>query len=48
MSAVAERGGRSRRFFKVTAAGLREVKAAYRQTTLLAAGLAMLKDGRDA
>jgi DNA-binding PadR family transcriptional regulator len=45
--ATAERGGRARRYFKVTPAGLREVKAAYRQTSLLGAGLAILEDRRD-
>ena len=45
--ATAERGGRARRYFKITPAGLREVKAAYRQTSRLAAGLAILEDGRD-
>ena len=45
--ATAERGGRARRYLKVTAAGLREVKAAYRQTARLAAGLTILEDRRD-
>ena len=43
-----ERGGRARRYFTVTAAGLREVKAAWRQTAALAAGLAALEDRGDA
>jgi DNA-binding PadR family transcriptional regulator len=46
-SPTAERGGRARRYFKVTAAGQREIRAAWRQTAALAAGLAALKDGRD-
>ena len=45
--ATAERGGRARRLFKITAAGLREVKAAWRQTRQLAAGLTILEDTRD-
>jgi DNA-binding PadR family transcriptional regulator len=45
--ATAERGGRARRYFKITAAGLREVKAAWRQTRQLAAGLTVLEDTRD-
>ena len=45
--ATAERGGRARRYFKVTAAGLREVKAAWRQTAALAKGLTVLGDRND-
>ena len=45
--ATAERGGRARRYFKITAAGLRDVKAAWRQTRQLAAGLTILEDTRD-
>ncbi len=41
-----ERGGRARRIFTVTAAGLREVRDAWRQTSALAAGVAALKPGR--
>jgi len=44
--ATAERGGRARRYFKVTAAGQREIRAAWRQTAALAAGLAVLEEGR--
>ena len=43
-----ERGGRARRYFKVTAAGLREIKAAWRQTAALASGLSALEDRGDA
>jgi DNA-binding PadR family transcriptional regulator len=43
-----ERGGRARRYFKVTAAGVREIKAAWRQTAALASGLAILEDRGDA
>jgi len=46
--ATPERGGRARRYFKVTPAGLREVKAAWRQTSALAAGLKVLNESRDA
>jgi DNA-binding PadR family transcriptional regulator len=46
--ATAQRGGRARRYFKITAAGLREVKAAWRQTSTLAAGLEVLEDKGDA
>lgn len=45
--ATAERGGRARRYFKITAAGLREVKASWRQTSALAKGLAILQDRSD-
>jgi DNA-binding PadR family transcriptional regulator len=41
-----ERGGRARRHFTVTAAGLREVREAWRQTVALAAGVAALKTER--
>ncbi len=41
-----ERGGRARRNFTVSAAGLREVRAAWRLTSALAAGVAALKPGR--
>jgi DNA-binding PadR family transcriptional regulator len=41
-----ERGGRARRHFKVTPAGLREVRQAWRHTSALAAGVAALKTGR--
>jgi PadR family transcriptional regulator, regulatory protein PadR len=41
-----ERGGRARRQFTVTAAGLRDVRAAWRQTSALAAGVAALRPGR--
>lgn len=41
-----ERGGRARRHFTVTAAGLRDVRAAWRQTSALAAGVAALRPGR--
>ena len=44
---MAERGGRARRYFKMTAAGLREIKASWRQTSALAKGLAVLQDGTD-
>ena len=44
--ATAERGGRARRYFKVTAAGVREVRAAWQQTSALASGLAVLEDRR--
>lgn len=40
-----ERGGRARRVFHVTAAGLREVKLAWNQTSTMASGLAVLGDG---
>jgi DNA-binding PadR family transcriptional regulator len=46
--ATATRGGRARRYFKISAAGLREVKAAWRQTSTLARGLAILEDRGDA
>ena len=45
--ATAERGGRARRYFKITAAGLREIKAAWRQTSALGKGLAVLQDRGD-
>lgn len=38
-----ERGGRTRRVFTVTAAGIREVKHAWHQTATMAAGLEVLK-----
>jgi DNA-binding PadR family transcriptional regulator len=44
---TAERGGRSKRLFKLTSAGLREVRAAWRQTSALGAGLAALEDRGD-
>lgn len=40
---TAERGGRARRHFQITAAGLREIKRSWKQTAALAAGLAALK-----
>jgi DNA-binding PadR family transcriptional regulator len=40
-----ERGGRARRYFKVTGAGVREIRAAWQQTSALAAGLTALEDG---
>ena len=44
-----ERGGRARRQFTGTPAGLREVRAAWQQTSALASGVAELKPGpRDA
>jgi DNA-binding PadR family transcriptional regulator len=46
--AISERGGRARRYFSITARGLREVKAAWRLTSALAAGLTVLEDERDA
>jgi DNA-binding PadR family transcriptional regulator len=46
---VPERGGRARRHFAVTPGGLREIREAWRQTSALASGLAVLKTGgRDA
>jgi DNA-binding PadR family transcriptional regulator len=45
--ATAERGGRARRLFQVTPAGLREVKAAWRQTSALARGLTVLGERGD-
>ncbi len=42
--ATAERGGRARRYFKITAAGVREIRAAWRLTSMLARGLAVLKE----
>ena len=42
-----ERGGRSRRCFTVTAAGVREARAAWRQASALAEGLEVLKGGHD-
>src|SRR5262245_5318444 len=44
--ATTERGGRARRYFKVTAAGQREIRAAWQQTAALADGLAVLEEGR--
>ena len=41
-----ERGGRARRKFTVTPAGLREIRAAWRQTSALATGVAGLKPER--
>jgi DNA-binding PadR family transcriptional regulator len=41
-----ERGGRARRDFTLTSAGLREVREAWRQTSALAEGVAALKPGR--
>jgi DNA-binding PadR family transcriptional regulator len=38
-----ERGGRARRHFHVTPAGLREIKRSWRQTAALASGLRALK-----
>ena len=38
-----ERGGRSRRHFKVTPAGLKEIRRSWNQTSALAAGLHALK-----
>ena len=38
-----ERGGRSRRYFKVTPAGIAEVRDAWQQTAALAAGLTVLE-----
>ena len=46
--ATAERGGRARRYFKITAAGLREIKAAWRLTSALARGVTVLEDRGDA
>ena len=40
------RGGRARRLFKITAAGLREVQRSWQQTVALGRGLAALEDGR--
>jgi len=43
-----ERGGRARRHVKITAAGLREVREAWRRTSALAAGvLALGPERRD-
>jgi hypothetical protein len=42
---TAERGGRSKRFFKLTAKGLRSVKATRRSLTALWKGLPELKGG---
>ena len=39
------RGGRARRLFKITAAGLREVWRSWHQTVALGTGIAALKDG---
>src|SRR5262245_15322561 len=39
-----QRGGRSRRHFKVTPAGLREVRRSWQQTMALAAGVTKLED----
>ena len=44
----AERGGRARRHFHITPAGLRDVKRSWRQTAALAAGLRALKADADA
>lgn len=41
-----ERGGRARREFRLTAAGLRELQRSWRQTAALGAGLPELKKGR--
>ena len=38
-----ERGGRARRHFKVTPAGLREIRRSWQQTASLAAGVSALK-----
>jgi DNA-binding PadR family transcriptional regulator len=42
---VPQRGGRARRHFKITAAGLREVRRSWQQTTALANGVSALEDG---
>ena len=42
---TAQRGGRAKRFFRVTAAGLREVRAARRTLMNLWTGLPALKGG---
>lgn len=42
-----ERGGRAKRHFKVTSAGLREARRAWHQTATLASGLSILKTRRD-
>ena len=39
------RGGRSRRHFRVTAAGLAEIRQSWAQTRALAAGLTILRKG---
>ena len=38
-----ERGGRARRHFQITPAGLREIRRSWKQTAALAAGLPALK-----
>jgi DNA-binding PadR family transcriptional regulator len=43
---TAARGGRARREFRLTAAGLRDVRRAWRHTAALAAGIAALKGER--
>jgi PadR family transcriptional regulator PadR len=45
---TAERGGRARRHFHITPAGLREIKRSWRQTAALASGLRALKADADA
>ena len=40
-----ERGGRAKRYFKVTALGVRETQRSWRLTAALATGLAVLKKG---
>jgi DNA-binding PadR family transcriptional regulator len=42
---IAERGGRARRQFRITPAGLREVRRSWKQTSDLAAGLSVLRTG---
>ena len=42
---TAERGGRAKRYFRVTAKGLREVRAAQRVFTSLWSGIPKLKGG---
>ena len=41
-----ERGGRAKRHFHVTPAGLREIRRSWNQTAALASGLAALKASR--
>jgi DNA-binding PadR family transcriptional regulator len=40
------RGGRSRRHFRITAAGLAEIRQSWAQTSALAAGLTILRKGK--
>ena len=42
---TAERGGRAKRFFRMTAKGLREVRDAQRAFNALSSGIPILKEG---